>query len=588
MPLVAQMEATVTNYLIMKQQTSFTNPDNTWWTSILGLVVLTCLSGYTIGLMDVDAAQYASMSREMAESGSWLQLTNRHEPYLDKPPLLFWLGAAFISIFGAFDWAYRLPTLFMALLGARASYGIASLYYSKNTAWLSALMFMSSQAILLTTHDSRTDTVLASSVALCIWQLLRFLQTNHWSNLYLGALGMGMALLAKGPIGAVVPIIAIGTDILLKRNWKAILKLEWFTLLAIVALVLAPMCYGLYQQWGTHGLRFYFWIQSFGRITGENEWDNNVDPTFLFTNFLWSWLPWTPWLLYGLYTKTSQLIKSKFKLQAGDDAVSLIAFIVPIVLLSTSHYQLPHYSYVILSMAAVLSAQAFEHSIRYALGLKLGWGFVGLLAFTAALLLYLSTFVSDVNPLEAWPMWVGFVVLALVYRLYLTKEADAPTKLIAAVVCVYMGANLVLNFRIYPAVLPYQAPTTVVKYLKEQNISLNEYVTYNLESQSADFYAARAIPNFLSAKDMKAKLVPDQRYWMLIREKDLVQLDSIGLHYERIRQFDDFHVSMLTVPFLNKATRKEATTPCWLVRTTRMGLAYNQRVGYGFLTTGPR
>ena len=44
-----------------------------------------------IDIMEIDAAQYASISQEMLQTGDYLQVHHRHADYLDKPPLLFWL-----------------------------------------------------------------------------------------------------------------------------------------------------------------------------------------------------------------------------------------------------------------------------------------------------------------------------------------------------------------------------------------------------------------------------------------------------------------------------------------------------------------
>jgi 4-amino-4-deoxy-L-arabinose transferase-like glycosyltransferase len=50
--------------------------------------------GSAVSVMDVDAAQYASISREMSVTGSVLKIYNGGREYLDKPPLLFWLSSA--------------------------------------------------------------------------------------------------------------------------------------------------------------------------------------------------------------------------------------------------------------------------------------------------------------------------------------------------------------------------------------------------------------------------------------------------------------------------------------------------------------
>lgn len=90
-------------------------------------VLVSCLLVYLLGmfripLMDIDAAQYASISREMLANKSYLQVYDLGKDYLDKPPMLFWLSALSMKIFGVHDWAYRIPSFLFALLAVYATY----------------------------------------------------------------------------------------------------------------------------------------------------------------------------------------------------------------------------------------------------------------------------------------------------------------------------------------------------------------------------------------------------------------------------------------------------------------------------------
>ncbi len=55
-------------------------------------------------------AMYALIPQEMLASGQWLTPTLNGAPYLDKPPLLYWLTGLVYKIFGVSDGAARLPT----------------------------------------------------------------------------------------------------------------------------------------------------------------------------------------------------------------------------------------------------------------------------------------------------------------------------------------------------------------------------------------------------------------------------------------------------------------------------------------------
>lgn len=95
-------------------------------------LMLIAIAGLFLDVMDVDAAQYASIALEMTQNGSWLQVIHRGADYLDKPPLLFWLSAASFEVFGAHNWSYKLPSLLAAAGGVWATCRFASLFYGKN------------------------------------------------------------------------------------------------------------------------------------------------------------------------------------------------------------------------------------------------------------------------------------------------------------------------------------------------------------------------------------------------------------------------------------------------------------------------
>ena len=59
---------------------------------LVACLVVYLLAMWSIPVIDIDAAQYASMSREMLENNSFLKLYDLGHDYLDKPPMLFWLS----------------------------------------------------------------------------------------------------------------------------------------------------------------------------------------------------------------------------------------------------------------------------------------------------------------------------------------------------------------------------------------------------------------------------------------------------------------------------------------------------------------
>ncbi|HMC65838.1 MAG TPA: dolichol-phosphate mannosyltransferase, partial [Gemmataceae bacterium] len=81
------------------------------WRSLLLLLVLPgallypCLDFH---LFEPDEGRYAEIPREMLVRGEWVVPQLQGQPYLDKPPLLYWLVMLSYQLFGVDDWSARL------------------------------------------------------------------------------------------------------------------------------------------------------------------------------------------------------------------------------------------------------------------------------------------------------------------------------------------------------------------------------------------------------------------------------------------------------------------------------------------------
>src|ERR1035437_1233327 len=321
-----------------------------------------------IEMMDIDAAQYAAMSREMLESRNYLQVHASGLDYLDKPPLLFWLASLSFKLFGVSNFAYKLPAVLFIILGVYATYRFAKEWYDKQRAIIAALVLCSTQAFFLMTNDVRMDGILTSLVICAIWQISVYLKKGKLLNLIIGSIAIAGAMLVKGPIGIMLVIFAIGGDLVLKRKWKTIFKPQWLLVLAIIAVLLLPMCYGLYMQYDLHpekevyglkgpsGILFFFWTQSFGRITGDIYWNNDAGYFFFYHSILWDFQPWIFFFIPALFMSIIKLTRAKLKVDDNTEYITLFGFVVGFLALSQSAYKLPHYIFPLFPFAAIITA----------------------------------------------------------------------------------------------------------------------------------------------------------------------------------------------------------------------------------------
>lgn len=541
---------------------------------LFGFILTSCVVVYIISMwqipvIDIDAAQYASMSREMMENGSYLKLYDLGFDYLDKPPMLFWLSSVSLKLFGVFDWAYRLPSVLMLLLGIYATYKLASLFYHRTIAQLSAIVLASSQAIFLMVHDVRCDTMLMGWVMLSLWQLATWYQTGKWKHFLLGFVAVAGGMMTKGPIALMIPAFAFVPHFILRREWKQFFRWEYIIGLLIVAVLLIPMSIGLYQQYDLEpgkvfhgraiqsGLRFYYWTQSFGRYTGENVYNEMNHFTFLLENMLWSFLPWILFFLIGLFFAAKQLLQQKFRINADQEWISAGGFIITYCILARSQAQLPHYIFVVLPLAAIITAKTvytllFEQAYK-GLTKLLFWvhAFIFLLLWSAAVILMVWPF-----PAIAFVIKLLSVVGLVVYLVLLFKPFKAVHKLFQMALFTVIGVNLFLAIGFYPHLLQYQFGNTVAKVLDEKKINKNQVILYNIdESRALHFYGN----HIFRRKTDSLQIAPTD---ILITRKETVSgLQKRFPHMNTIFEGTYYGVSMLTLPFLNPETRAKETVP---------------------------
>jgi 4-amino-4-deoxy-L-arabinose transferase-like glycosyltransferase len=196
------------------------------WLAIVPAVLLyPCLSFW---LFEPDEGRYAQIPWEMLARNDWTVPVLQGEPYLDKPPLFYWLVMASYRLFGAHDWSARLipalaihaSILLTYLLGCRLLGRSAALWGAGILAIAPGFV---SIGRLLVIDGVLTLCVLASFAAAT--QAVRGdrLRYAWWC---LSAVACGLGVLTKGPVALIlcaIPLAAhqwlIGASRINRRAW---------------------------------------------------------------------------------------------------------------------------------------------------------------------------------------------------------------------------------------------------------------------------------------------------------------------------------------------------------------------------------
>lgn len=539
--------------------------------------------------MDVDSAQYASISREMAETGEYLQVKHRGEDYLDKPPLLFWVTSVFFQLFGFHNWVFKIGSFLFTLLGVYSTYRLGKLLYRKEIGLMAALILYTCQAFFLFNNDVRTDTILTGTVVFSIWLFMEWLSSKKWKWLIGAGVGMGLAMLTKGPIGLIIPAMAISGYFIGKGSWKSFFRWQYLVLLLVVGLMLAPMLYGLYQQFDLHpekvtkmvspdglkpvegvsGVKFYLWTQSFGRISGENVWKDTSGPFFFVHNFLWSFLPWSLFFLLALWARIKETV-SQFKQKAKlPELLTLLGFILPFIALSKSSYKLPHYIFPLYPFAAILigwwwleylpkAKSKIWSKMAYIIQLL-----VALVSFSLIGVIYFLFF-EDIP----WYHVLVSLCLGALSIYYLINYKKIKHQFLKGVVLVSITVNFVMNGWFYPNILKFQAGSLMVDSVLEHKVPIDNLYLKGYYSFSFHYYLPGEMK--MIQNDVLSERMNDSGLVYLVVPEPELELLSTGYKTTVIDVVKHHPVTRLSLNFLLKEKREESLNPLYLIKVEKL------------------
>lgn len=540
---------------------------------LMALVGLVYIAGMFVTLFENDSAQFAVMALRMVQEQDFFTLIKGTEEYLDKPHMHYWLAALSFSLFGSYDWAYRIPALLLLFLGAYSCYGLGKLLYRREVGRLAALIFLTAQTLVLSAIDVRTDAVLTGFTIFAIWQLVTYLEKNTLHSMLLGAFGAGMAFSTKGQIALVVIGVSLLCHVAYTRNWKALLHWKVVAALGVFALTIAPMLYAYYQQFDLHpekvirgkdhrsGIFFIFWEQSFERLSGEGIGKNSSDFFFFFHTFLWVFLPWTALALMAYQSRIRTFWKLRFAYTPRYEFLTLGGITVLFLLISFAQFKLPHYLNVLIPLYALLSAAYLYHlydtknlkATRLLLRIQ-----YGIFAVVVLFALVVCGYVFPFAHAYSYALLLAGLGLTAYYGL---KQKGDALRLVTVSVCSFLLLNGVLNLHFYPALLRYQAGSSMAAKIVEQQIPVDKI--YKLSSRhtwALDFYLKNPVP-ILSLSELREK----KDVWIYASGEELKQVRLEGYPWKEHLTVPQFRITRLQLTFLNPNTRQKKLNAMHLV-----------------------
>ncbi len=348
----------------------------------VGLVFLVGLCAlfffYRLGAMALigpDEPRYAQVAREMLARQDPITPTLGGHPWLEKPVLTYWLMALSMRIFGVQEFAARFPSALLATVVAFLLYGVGRRVHSPLYGFFSACLFVVNPMSFGFARGATTDMPLSATLAAGLLLLFLALEEplpRKRSRFFIGAcFCFGLAVLAKGLVGILFPLVIGGSYLLLcqkvgmpgtirriPRDSSGPLLRGDLLKGGLVFLLVCGSWYG--PIWIEQGKRFVdeFFIQHHLERYVSERFQHPGPVYYYLPVLLVGFFPWTPLLLSALW----RMLRKREGQLEGDMPGNLARFAAlwilwPLLFFSFSRSKLPGYLLPVIPACALLGAQ---------------------------------------------------------------------------------------------------------------------------------------------------------------------------------------------------------------------------------------
>lgn len=164
--------------------------------------------------LDRDEPRFMQASKQMLETGDYIDIRFQEEPRYKKPALIYWMQSASVTLFAGGDktavWAYRLPSVLGAMLAVIFTYLTAVILTSRPVAIVAAGILASSILLVAEAHIAKTDAMLLAAITAGQYVLAALYRGEHRRHLFpLFWIALGAGVMLKGPVALAPAIVTI-------------------------------------------------------------------------------------------------------------------------------------------------------------------------------------------------------------------------------------------------------------------------------------------------------------------------------------------------------------------------------------------
>jgi 4-amino-4-deoxy-L-arabinose transferase-like glycosyltransferase len=333
-------------------------------------LVALCLALYLPGfaslpVTDRDEARFAQATKQMLETGNFIDIRFQNDPRYKKPIGIYWLQSLSVSQLSPDRltdiWAYRVPSMIGIIFAVLLTWWAARPIFGRETALLAAILLAPAFTLGLEARIAKSDAVLLATIVLTQGALARIYLFGRGGQRMariaaLFWIGLGLGILVKGPVApgvallTAIPLLIYDRD----RSWLRNLHAAWGVPLMLAITLPWFIAIGVMSDW--EFFRLAFGEDFFGKIKGgqEKHWG---PPGFYFILFWWSFWP-------AALVATGGAAIWLWRNRTRRRALFLLAWIIPFwLVLEATPTKLPHYAMVFYPAIAMGAAWVLREAV---------------------------------------------------------------------------------------------------------------------------------------------------------------------------------------------------------------------------------
>jgi 4-amino-4-deoxy-L-arabinose transferase-like glycosyltransferase len=523
---------------------------------LLAAALIAFLPGFfAIPPLDRDEARFTQATKQMVESGDYIDIRFQDEVRYKKPVGIYWLQAGVVKAADELGfpralttiWLYRIPSLVGALGAVLLTYWTALAFVSRRAAMLAGLMMASSILLGIERLIAKTDAMLLLTVVAAMGALARAYLSEQRERLDVASswlvaavfwTALAAGVLLKGPLIVMIVGLVAVTLAILDRSTRWLLVLKPVAGVAWFALLVLPWFLAIVARAGDAFFAESVGKDLLGKVASGQE-SHGAPPGYYFALF---WLTFWPGA-----TLAALATPAVWAARREPGTKFLLAWLVPswivfeLVVTKLPHYVLPLYPAIAILIAGVVDARLLSRAPRLAAG-TIWWFVVVLLIGLAAIVA--PVMIARQFGLLAWPvLGVAAVLGFLAWRLYETDGAEQ--SLLRAVVAALLMAIATFSL-ILPSLGQLFPSVSLARVLRDSGCAQPVAASAGYHEPSLVFLAgtsthltdAAGAAEFLRGGDCRFAFVEARQ------ERSFAQrAEAIGLRYTRGPRVDGINLS---------------------------------------------